>query len=861
LKRRFAARRPAVSRRAAAFAVAVPAVLATAYPSLTGASPATIAVVGMIGAAFGLVLACVLRRSAYVVSANGITVTSGPVVRRTPWQRVLAVAPEAERVRVLLVDGNELLLTPRDTEGLVDALRAHARVLSRGGRLDDPWPEQPLVASTGPAVPAMPDPAGSGGAACAKCHAAAPAGAMFCANCGAPVAEASRRGKAVVLGGRLYRLATFRRRLAASMVDGAIFSFAYQLLGTALVMGSGRYWGAEGLSIPLDLGFFAVGFAAAWASDWIGQTPGKRLLGLRVIRYDGHRPGPVHGLVRTQLRIVSMLPLFLGYLWAIWDGRKQTWHDKFASTCVVRADEDFAYYSASVPGGPRVRAPLFAGRSAVLALPVAGLIAVGSLASVFWASSLPDLQAAGDLRIALPATFRAVHPLPPPERLRDASLARPVHDEGCPGPAKRLCLIPLDDAAEADVVALAAYFREMYDIDTYAMRPLGLEGREAYPGQLVVDEEREQLDGHSAVELMQRLYPNTIGLGTATVIGVTSYDIASRQVPTYRFMYSARDTTLRLVLVSTARLEPVAWGEAPDEDLRMSRVRKIVAREVGLMYYALPHSDDPRSVLQLTLSPLERLDAVDEELPRDQLAAELGERIEAGWTWEGRSATRTRVFELGAGEWEYCARLIGASTSGTQAGFRVSAYAEDGTWLVSRGGQGVSGSIGCVPLVSAPGRFYLIVWTSSADVAWSVRVRRSSLGDPLSVRTLPEWDRYPSAVAPAAATDERFVFESSGTQATSQFPMPDATWSFCWEVTAALSDRTDVGPLQFSVFFEDEITVGEEHRIENATPGDAGCVLVDGPQPGRYRVLVGAPRRPAWRLTIATSDIELARAD
>jgi uncharacterized RDD family membrane protein YckC len=34
--------------------------------------------------------------------------------------------------------------------------------------------------------------------------------------------------------------------------------------------------------------------------------------------------------------ILSMLPLLLGYLWAAWDPKKQTWHDKLAGTYVVR---------------------------------------------------------------------------------------------------------------------------------------------------------------------------------------------------------------------------------------------------------------------------------------------------------------------------------------------------------------------------------------------------------------------------------------------------------------------------------------------------------------------------------------------
>ena len=67
-----------------------------------------------------------------------------------------------------------------------------------------------------------------------------------------------------------------------------------------------------------------------------GQTIGKRALGIRV--YDLRQGGAIgHGraFLRTIGRWVSGLVLLLGYLWMLWDGEKQTWHDKFAGSVVV----------------------------------------------------------------------------------------------------------------------------------------------------------------------------------------------------------------------------------------------------------------------------------------------------------------------------------------------------------------------------------------------------------------------------------------------------------------------------------------------------------------------------------------------
>jgi uncharacterized RDD family membrane protein YckC len=41
-------------------------------------------------------------------------------------------------------------------------------------------------------------------------------------------------------------------------------------------------------------------------------------------------------LIRYFASILSALILGLGYFWVVFDGRKQSWHDKFAGTVVVR---------------------------------------------------------------------------------------------------------------------------------------------------------------------------------------------------------------------------------------------------------------------------------------------------------------------------------------------------------------------------------------------------------------------------------------------------------------------------------------------------------------------------------------------
>jgi uncharacterized RDD family membrane protein YckC len=65
-----------------------------------------------------------------------------------------------------------------------------------------------------------------------------------------------------------------------------------------------------------------------------GQTPGKQLVGVRVIRVDGERLRLWNVLRRHVGYVISGI-LFLGFLWILFDNRRQGWHDKLAGTIVV----------------------------------------------------------------------------------------------------------------------------------------------------------------------------------------------------------------------------------------------------------------------------------------------------------------------------------------------------------------------------------------------------------------------------------------------------------------------------------------------------------------------------------------------
>lgn len=76
-----------------------------------------------------------------------------------------------------------------------------------------------------------------------------------------------------------------------------------------------------------------VYFLFFWAL--LGYTPGKLLLGLKIVRRDGRKLSLGRSFLRFFCYWISAFPLFLGFIWIIFDRRRQGWHDKLAGTQVI----------------------------------------------------------------------------------------------------------------------------------------------------------------------------------------------------------------------------------------------------------------------------------------------------------------------------------------------------------------------------------------------------------------------------------------------------------------------------------------------------------------------------------------------
>ncbi|GLS84381.1 RDD family protein [Paraferrimonas haliotis] len=133
--------------------------------------------------------------------------------------------------------------------------------------------------------------------------------------------------------------AGFWIRVAASLIDTILLAFLvlpllYAFFGPQYfsLTSQGSYGMLDTL---INYALPAMVIVLFWL--YRSATPGKIWLGLIIVdAYSGERPSPTQLFIRYLGYYVSMLPLFAGLIWVGLDQRKQGFHDKLASTLVVR---------------------------------------------------------------------------------------------------------------------------------------------------------------------------------------------------------------------------------------------------------------------------------------------------------------------------------------------------------------------------------------------------------------------------------------------------------------------------------------------------------------------------------------------
>jgi uncharacterized RDD family membrane protein YckC len=114
-------------------------------------------------------------------------------------------------------------------------------------------------------------------------------------------------------------------RFVAALIDGVLTGIVTVLLAVAL-KGTG-----SAVGILVSIVYFAY-----FEGQPAGQTLGKKAMNIRVIDFGtGGSLETSKAIVRSVVRYISGLVCAIGFIWALFNDQKQTWHDLAATTVVV----------------------------------------------------------------------------------------------------------------------------------------------------------------------------------------------------------------------------------------------------------------------------------------------------------------------------------------------------------------------------------------------------------------------------------------------------------------------------------------------------------------------------------------------
>lgn len=117
-------------------------------------------------------------------------------------------------------------------------------------------------------------------------------------------------------------------RFIALFIDGIVLGIIYWLL--AMLTGRAELGGFASFIV-------GVLYQIYFLTSQNGQTPGKRVMGIRVVKVSGAPLTAADVIIRYIGYYINTAIFMLGWIWAIFDANKQGWHDKLAGTYVVTA--------------------------------------------------------------------------------------------------------------------------------------------------------------------------------------------------------------------------------------------------------------------------------------------------------------------------------------------------------------------------------------------------------------------------------------------------------------------------------------------------------------------------------------------
>ena len=134
-------------------------------------------------------------------------------------------------------------------------------------------------------------------------------------------------------------LAPLKKRALAYLIDEILVSLLFIFIYIDQIPDNATT--EETITIINSLVFYVMVLKVVYQTFFVwmyGATLGRIAMKIKVISLgDLENPSLLFSLSRASFRIISESIFYLGFLWAVLNPKRETWHDKVSNTLVVNA--------------------------------------------------------------------------------------------------------------------------------------------------------------------------------------------------------------------------------------------------------------------------------------------------------------------------------------------------------------------------------------------------------------------------------------------------------------------------------------------------------------------------------------------